>query len=244
VKAAPEIQARLLDLQALDTKLTQLARRESQLSERQVLEEATARRDAIRADVASTTDALEDLQAELRRAEDDVQVVEARIARDQERMLSTSSAKDALGFEHEIETLRRRRGDLEEIQLVLMERVEEHETALAALTASLEEASAAVTAAEQAVAEAMAEIRSSRDEATRQRAAIAVGIPEELLALYEKQRARYGIGASHLRRGISEASGVALLADEMELVRRAAPDDVIICPQSSAILVRTAESGL
>lgn len=244
MKAEPEVQARLLDLQALDTKLTQLSRREAQLPERVALSEATARRDAIRADLASTTGTLEDLQLELRRAEDDVQVVEARIARDQERMLSTASAKDAVGFEHEIETLRRRRGDLEEIQLALMERVEEHETAVAALKAALDEASSAVAEAEQAVAAAMAEIQGARDDATQQRAAIAGGIPEDLLALYEKQRARYGIGASFLRRGVSEASGVALLADELEEVRRAAPDDVIICPSSSAILVRTAESGL
>ena len=66
----------------------------------------------------------------------------------------------------------------------------------------------------------------------------------ELVALYEKQRARYGVGASLLRRGVSEASGVQLFPDELETVRKAAPDDVLICPSSSAILVRTAESGL
>jgi len=43
---------------------------------------------------------------------------------------------------------------------------------------------------------------------------------------------------------VSQASGVALHEDEMQAVRTAAPDDVLICPSSDAILVRTDESGL
>ena len=69
-------------------------------------------------------------------------------------------------------------------------------------------------------------------------------MPAELLALYEKQRERYGVGASHLRGGVSSASGVALNATDLGAVRAAAPDDVLLCPDSSAILVRTAESGI
>lgn len=60
-------------------------------------------------------------------------------------------------------------------------------------------------------------------------------MPDELLALYEKQRARYGVGASHLRAGVSTASGVMLNATDLGVVRAAAPDDVLLCPESSAI---------
>ena len=69
-------------------------------------------------------------------------------------------------------------------------------------------------------------------------------IPADLLDLYEKQRARYGIGASLLRGGVSLAAGVALGAADLDRVRAADPNAVLICPESSAILVRTAESGL
>jgi len=37
---------------------------------------------------------------------------------------------------------------------------------------------------------------------------------------------------------------VTLTGSDLEMVRRAAPDEVILCPDSNAILVRTAESGL
>ena len=76
------------------------------------------------------------------------------------------------------------------------------------------------------------------------REAVAARVPADLLALYEKQRARYGVGASHLRGGVTSASGVALNSSDMNTVRAAAPDDVLICPDSNAVLVRTAESGL
>jgi hypothetical protein len=43
---------------------------------------------------------------------------------------------------------------------------------------------------------------------------------------------------------VSSASGLKLNENDMATVRAAAPDDVILCPDSNAILVRTAESGL
>jgi predicted nucleic acid-binding Zn-ribbon protein len=43
---------------------------------------------------------------------------------------------------------------------------------------------------------------------------------------------------------VSEASGLKLNEFDMATIRAAAPDDVLICPESSAILVRTEESGL
>lgn len=242
--APPETQARLLDLQAIDTRLTQLARREQALPERAALDAILAERAPLAADLTSTRGTLEDAEAELRRVESDVAVVEARIARDGERMLQTSSAKDASAFEHEIETLRKRQSDLEDIELAVMERVEEHQAAVDALAASLAELDARRAEAAAAVEAALAAIAVERAQATADRGVIAASLPEDLLALYERQRARYGVGASLLRRGVSEASGVALLAVDLAAVRSAAPDAVLICPSSEAILVRTAESGL
>ncbi|MCR8671122.1 hypothetical protein NWP09_08215, partial [Agrococcus sp. HG114] len=85
--------------------------------------------------------------------------------------------------------------------------------------------------------EELAAARTERE----QRAAV---VPPELLALYERQRARYGIGATLLQRRTSVASGVELTASELYQIRSAADDDVILDPNSSAILVRTEESGL
>ncbi len=43
---------------------------------------------------------------------------------------------------------------------------------------------------------------------------------------------------------MSTASGVTLTNSDLQSIRAAAPDDVVLCPDSDAILVRTPESGL
>ncbi|WP_439565576.1 zinc ribbon domain-containing protein [Microcella sp.] len=242
--ASPDAQRLLLDVQALDTTLQQLAHRERSLPERAAVETLKAEADVMREFVIQRRGELEDARIELGRVESDVAVVEARIARDGERLQASSSVKDIAGLEHELESLRARLGDLEEIELSVMEKVEALESELASATASLdahqqqlEQAEAARDAALSVIADEVAAARS-------QRAAIVATVPADLLALYEKQRERYGVGASHLRARVSSASGVELTGSDLATVRAAAPDAVLLCPDSNAILVRTDESGL
>ena len=79
---------------------------------------------------------------------------------------------------------------------------------------------------------------------TERRNRIASSISAELVALYDKQRSRYGIGAALLTRGVSGGSHVKLHESDLAVIRAAAPDDVVLDPDSSCILIRTEESGL
>jgi predicted nucleic acid-binding Zn-ribbon protein len=244
LKADPADQALLLDLQALDTKLQQLGHRISTLPESTALAALSTERDELQRTVAEQTGAWEDAQAELKRTEADVAVVEARIARDSERLQASTSVKDVAALEQELASLAKRKSDLEDIELAVMETNEERETALnesRRALADLDERIAAATAARDA---ALGAVDGDRQHAEANRATIAEKVPAELLALYEKQRARYGVGASLLQGGVSLASGVALNSSDMAVVRAAAPDDVLLCPDSNAVLVRTGESGL
>ncbi|MFC5501787.1 zinc ribbon domain-containing protein [Lysinimonas soli] len=244
LKAAPEDQALLLELQALDTKLQQLGHRAANLPELAVIATLAGERDALRVTVGEQSGASEDAQTELKRTEADVAVVEARVARDRERLQGSASVKDVAALEQELAALARRQSDLEDIQLAVMETVEERASVLAGSRALLAAVEAKIVEAAGARDAALAELDDERQRAVSDREAIAAKVPADLLALYEKQRARYGIGASLLRGGVSSASGVALNSSDMTVVRAAAPDDVLLCPDSSAILVRTAESGL
>lgn len=244
LKAAPEDQALLLDLQALDTKVRQLEHRAATLPERAVVTELRARADALVGERASRLGAAEDARRELARTEADVAVVDARIARDAERLASSSSVKDVQALEQELASLAGRKSDLEDIQLAVMSTLEEREAALAETDAELAAIDSRIAEAEAARDAAAASLESERAHAAANRATVAAKVPADLLALYEKQRDRYGVGASHLRGGVSSASGVALNATDMNAIRSAAPDDVLLCPDSSAVLVRTAESGL
>lgn len=244
LKAAPADQALLLDLQELDTKLRQLARRAEKLPEREVVDALTVRRTELERARGEQFGAVEDARLELKRTEADVEVVDARIARDSERLQASASVKDVQALEQELAALSKRKGDLEDIELAVMETVEERERVLAATDAELATLASALADATSARDEALAAIDAERAHTAANRQTVSAKVPDDLLALYEKQRERYGIGASHLRAGVTGASGVALTARDLDAIRAAAPDDVLLCPDSNAVLVRTAESGL
>jgi predicted nucleic acid-binding Zn-ribbon protein len=244
LKASPNDQALLLELQAIDTRIQQLDHKAKMLPQLAVLATLESESTALRGELLSATGALEDAQLELKRIESDVAVVEARIRRDSDRLQASSSVKDVAGLESELAGLARRQVDLEEIELEVMERVDGLEVALRELRGRHDDLRATIDGVLAERDESLTSITGERALAAANRTALAAKLPEDLLALYERQRARYGQGASLLRGGVSSASGLKLNEFDMAAIRAAAPDDVVLCPESSAILVRTAESGL
>ena len=244
LKASPESQALLLDLQAFDTKLAQLDHRAKSLPEHATLAGFAKDAEVLRLKLGEQNGTLEDITIELKRLESDVEVVETRIARDSERLQGSSSVKDVSALEQELTALRKRLGDLEEIELTVMEKLEAQQTEVDNTRAALDALRARTSEVEADRDATLASIAAERTTAAAGRAEVEAKIPADLLALYERQRSRYGTGASLLRGGVSLASGVKLLENEMQAIRAAAPDDVIMCASSEAILVRTAESGL
>jgi len=244
VKASPADQNELLRLQAADTRLAQLDHAVATLPQAKELAALQPEVEALRARWIAATGELEDARAELKRIESDVELVEARIKRDNGRVQQTSSVKDVQALEAELASLAKRQGDLEEIELTVMERVEGLEGALAAVEAERDDLGSRVAALETA-RDAEAEKHAvQRIALAADRATIAGALPEDLVALYERQRARYGLGAALLLRGVSLGSNVKLTESDLAEIRRAAPDDVVLCPDSSAILIRNEESGL
>jgi len=244
VKASPEAQKQLLRVQALDTRVQQLEHASVKLPQRAELTKLTPEIDASRARHLEATGRLEDARAELKRAESDVAVVEARITRDAERVQNTASVKDVAALEAELAALAKRRGDLEDIELAVMERIESIEAELKTLDAERDALAARSSDLEAAMQTELSTIDRDRAAAVADRAAIASAVDDDLLALYEKQRARYGIGAAALIHGVSMGSNVKLTPVDLDAVRRAAADDVVLCPDSGAILIRDENSGL
>ena len=134
--------------------------------------------------------------------------------------------------------------NLEEMELEVMQRLEDFEKSLEELQTMRSSIEARITQHEQARDARRAEIATERQEIAHRRSLLVARIAPDLVALYEKQRDRYGIGAALLTRGISGGSGVTLSESDLAKIRAAADDDVVMCPDSSCILVRTEESGL
>jgi predicted nucleic acid-binding Zn-ribbon protein len=244
MKAEPADQAKLLDLQELDNHLAQVNKKASTLPEAVELEQLSHELSSAKDTQREALGAVDELKAELKRSESDVELVEARIAKDTERLDQSTSAKDAQGLEHELGSLRERLSALEEVELAVMEQLEAAEATLSGADQAVTELISRVEEATAALTSAKAALEEEFQHTSRQRADLVATLPTDLVALYERQRERYGFGASHLRRGISSASGVELTESDLAEVRQAAPDDVVLCPDSNAILVRTGESGL
>lgn len=244
MKALPEHQKALLVLQSHDNHIAQLAHRRESIPQRQALVGVLAQLRDFSQILVTRNGVLEDAKLELSRIDDDVKVVDGRIALDTERITNSSSMKDIQALESELASLATRKNNLEESELVVMQTVEDAELLVAQAMAerALEEAERVALAA--TISQSEDDIDRERDAEISERASIADALPENLLALYEKQRARYGIGAALLTRGVSGGSGMKLNETDLNTIRNAAEDDVVMCPDSSCILVRTNESGL
>ena len=246
MKADPFVQLRLLDLQAVDTTLDQLAHRRSTLPEIAELASLEGRLAALRDDIVRVSTEDSDLGREQSKIETDVELVQTRAKRDQSRLDSGSaSAKELESLQHEIASLGRRQGDLEDQVLEVMEKREEVQGRLVALTSQRDELAQQQTEAVERQSVAFAAIDGDAAKARDERAMLSASIPEDLLALYEKVRAGSGgTGAAALYRGACQGCRLSLSGQDLATVRDAPSDEVMRCEECRRILIRTGESGL
>jgi predicted nucleic acid-binding Zn-ribbon protein len=246
MKADPEAQRRLLDLQAIDIALTQLAHRRRNLPQ-------IAELDRLARQIAATDDervkaqvGVDDLDRDIARLEKDVEQVRTRKSKDQSRLdAGTGPARELEALQHELASLARRQSELEDAELELMEQREQAE---AGLNETLDRLTAARKEREEVEAsrdQALAEIAKDEEFRVSGRGPIVADLPGDLLALYDRIReSSGGIGAALLRAGRCEGCRLELFGSELSAVRSAAKDEVVRCEECGRILIRTAESGL
>ncbi|WP_043491840.1 MULTISPECIES: zinc ribbon domain-containing protein [Streptomyces] len=247
MNAAPADQIRLLEVQALDVRLSQLAHKRRTLPEHAEL-------DTLHADLTQLRDLLvaaqteeSDTAREQTKAEQDVDQVRQRAARDQKRLDSgaVTSPKDLENLQHEIASLAKRQSDLEDVVLEVMERRESAQERVTELTGRVESLQAKIGDATARRGAAAGEIDAEVATVTKERGVIAGTIPADLLKLYDKLREQQGgVGAARLYQRRCDGCRQELAITELNEVRAAAPDTVMRCENCRRILVRTPESGL
>ena len=239
-------QVRLLDVQALDTRLSQLAHRRRTLPEHARLAELTQQRDSLHDRLVTARTEADDISREVAKAEADVELVRQRAARDQARLDSgTGSAKDLQALQHELVSLAKRQSDLEDVELEVMERLERAQKAVAALEAEQADVDAEIEKVTVSRDAAVAEIEAEVASVTAERDQVAAGLDAGLVALYEKVRETSGgLGAARLKARRCEGCRLELTPVEMGRIRAAAPDEVLRCEECRRILVRTPDSGV
>jgi predicted nucleic acid-binding Zn-ribbon protein len=247
LNAAPADQIRLLDVQALDVRLQQLAHRRRSLPEHAEIESLTKDLTQVRDLLVAAQTEESDCAREQTKAEQDVDQVRQRSARDQQRLDSgaITSPKDLENLQHEIASLAKRQGDLEDVVLEIMERRESAQERVAELTERVSSVQAKIDDATARRDAAFEEIDGEAASVTKEREVIAGAVPADLMKLYDKLREQQGgIGAARLYQRTCQGCRQELAITELNEIRSAAPDTVVRCENCRRILVRTAESGL
>ncbi|MBM7078574.1 zinc ribbon domain-containing protein [Micromonospora humida] len=245
MKAEPQVQRRLLDLQAIDTTLAQLAHRRRSLPERAELEGLARELSALEDERVRAQVAVDDLDRDIARLEKDIDQVRARKSKDEARLASGSGpARELEALQHELVSLNRRQGDLEDAELELMEQRETAQATLDGIEARLTEARDRRAAVEQRRDENLAAIAKEEESKQGARKPLAADLPADLVTLYDKIREDTGLGAALLTAGRCGGCRLELSGADLARIRRSDPDEVVRCEDCRRIMVRTNESGL
>ncbi|MBP7818952.1 MAG: hypothetical protein KA009_02710 [Rhodoluna sp.] len=237
MKASEAQQADLLGLATLDQDIARSKAAIKNLSSGAQFSELRAAQRELAAKLINARNALDTVELELKRSETDLSLVEQRIAKDLSRLNITTNSKDAQGIQSELESLNRRKSDLEDIELAILDEKE----AAAAVFATVASDKAAIddelSAGEARNEAEIMKLRSGLDLMTNDRAQQASRIPTELLELFEKKAAR-GVPAARLIGRECGACRISLGASAFNEVESLPHDEIATCPECQAILIR------
>ncbi len=246
MKADPTHQVKLLDVAELDSRAAQLRHQRAHLPELAEIAALEAERTEITDQVRDARIVVDDLTVEQAKADREVEQVRARRERDRSRMDSgqITNPKDLERMQHELVSLERRITTLEDAELEVMEALEQAQQVLDALGIRADDVDARLAELVAARDEKRAAIDASLQEVSASRGPATEGLPEDLMALYERLREQKGIGAALLRARQCGGCNMTLDASELSRIKAAPSDEVIRCEECQRILVRTDESGL
>ena len=246
MKADPEAQRRLLDLQATDTALAQLAHRRRTLPEYAELESLSRQLSTLEDERVRAQVAVDDLDRDIARLERDIEQVRARKERDDALLAAGNApARELQALQQELVSLNRRQRELEDAELELMEQREAALGALENVEARLVETRDKLAETEARRDQALADIEKEERFRAQAREPLVADLPPDLVALYDKIRAMAGgVGAAALIAGRCGGCRLELSGADRARIKAAPPDEVVRCEECRRILVRTPESGL
>ncbi|MGH9066575.1 MAG: zinc ribbon domain-containing protein [Acidimicrobiales bacterium] len=231
----------LLEVQEQDLALDRLAHRRATLPERTALagvEASLARLDGERAEVEAGRAALGGRQERL---EQDLDSVVRRIHEVEGRLYggTVSASRELSAMAEEVSSLQRRRADLEDRVVAVMEEAEPVDAALAATAADRDSLAAEAGRHRAVIAAAETDIDAAAEVERAKRADLAAALPGELATQYERLRVHLGgVGAARLVNGSCTGCHLSLPSGERDRIRHLAPEVLVTCDQCGRILVR------
>jgi predicted nucleic acid-binding Zn-ribbon protein len=238
VNASREQLIDLLELQKIDSTIDRLEARRKALPEQAELERLEDRLSQAEAAFAEQHAIVDEIAAEQRKLDGDIEIVETKIKKDEGRLNSGefTNPKELTDLQSEVDSLKRRKSSLEDQDIEVMERREEAEKVLAPLVQQIEELRKAIDDATERRDRAAGETQTQLEAARAEREHWPPKFDPELLNLYDNLRAsKGGVGAAALIDGTCQGCHMRLPSQEYERVR--ASEGLVFCDDCRRILV-------
>ncbi len=231
----------LIDLQSHDTAFAQLHHKRGHLPEHLEIASLSAAIASVDTGSLATRKAAETVNEKMAKIEVSVHELDAKIKAVETTLFSgtITNSRELQGFEADRESLKRRRSDLEDAELALIDELEPLEQVLARADGDVATHRANIAQLEMAVVAAQAEIDVVAARHVAERTELMGSIDNDTFALYESTRAKNrGVGAVLIEHGTCMSCKIKLPAIELDRIRNLSPDILVRCEECSVILVR------
>ena len=240
MKATPEDQNLLIELQLIDSQVTQARVKLAGLPELEQIAAIHTRLENTAVELTVVETELADVAIDLRRSENDVEQVEDRMKKDESRLASGQGVpKELEQLQHELVTLGKRKADLEDGELEIMVKYDGVKVRVDELLNDQVGLKKLELELNVRLENAKTEIEKTLAELVAARQALKPKIDSTLLELYEKVRkSADGIGAALLIGNKCDGCHLSINAIELDRIKGLLADEVIRCEECRRILVR------
>jgi predicted nucleic acid-binding Zn-ribbon protein len=230
-------QSALLRLAEIDLEIAQIKHEITTAIDSKELEAMRSELANVAGELIAARTNVENLEATQRRADDDLHMVEQRIARDNERLNQTSSSKDAQGIQSEIESLTRRKNELEDTELAVLAELEEATKIHKGIADRRDHINNSMNALQAEIQLKVDELKSRGRKLTADKEIVVGKITAEVLEAYELLAKRQIAVGQVLNRSCS-ACRMGLTASAIDALSDLAADEIGYCPECQAMMVR------
>jgi hypothetical protein len=230
-------QSALLRLSEVDLEIAHIKQEITKNIESQELVDLRAKQSELAGALIASRTILENYESAQRRADDDLHLVEERIRKDKERLSQSSSPKDVQGLQSEIESLERRKSDLEDAELELLAELEQAKAAMDAVASEKNANASMLEALQESIQKKIDELKGRGRKLTADREILVSKISEEVLKKYTALSVRQ-VAVGKIENRACTACRMGLTANMIDSINDLVDDELGVCPECQAFIVR------
>ena len=226
------IAKQLYQLQEVDLELDNTERRIREIMRQLGESEALVR---ARSSLAAERQLLEDLRKQQRNVEHEIDDVTAKLTKAEEELYSgrIRNPKELSGLQHEVETIKAQRNQMESKELDIMEQAEQATKSLSIAEAEFKQVEDGWQKEQQKLSAELEKLKTVLADITQKRQQLASGIESPAADVYQELRKLRGTAVVRVERGICSGCRISLPVSELQ---RSRSGELVRCGSCGRIL--------